>query len=221
MALQQACSFLNAFMGVTTLVAMGRPAATAEQRRQQRNRIRAAAAEIYEEEGIGALSVRSIATRAGVSTGLLYSYFNDVSDLMRTLWLRPVAEFSRRVTTIVEAQPEPLSRIEALLVGYVAWAHEHPDVYRGVLLLVRPPTSTSPERQDLATLPLHRALRDAVTEGQRVGKVRAGDPDEMAQVLWAGVHGALALPVNLDRYAIMPSPELAPLMITALIASLA
>lgn len=199
---------------------MGRPAATADQRRQQRNRIRSAAGEIYQEQGVGALSVRSIAARAGVSTGLLYSYFDDVSDLMQTLWSRPVAEFSRRVTTIEEAQPEPISRIEALLTGYVAWAHEHPDVYRGVLLLVRPPTSSDPERRELDSLPLHRALRDAVTEAQRTGRVRVGDPGEIAQVLWAGVHGALALPVNLDRYAVTPSSELAPLMIAALMMSL-
>lgn len=213
--------FLNMFTTFATVTNMGRPAATEEQRKQQRNRIRAAAADIYQEEGIGALSVRAIAKRAGVSTGLLYSYFSNVSDLMRSLWLRPVAEFGHRVTAIVQTQPEPLDRIKALLVGYAAWAHEHPDVYRGVLLLVRPPRADDPEPQDLDSLPLHCALRDAVTEGQQSGQVRSGDADEIAQVLWAGIHGAIALPVNLDRYAITPSPELAPLMIDALMTSLA
>lgn len=199
---------------------MGRPAATDEQRREQRNRIRRAAADIYQEEGIGGLSVRSIAKRAGVSTGLLYSYFANVSELMQTMWSRPVSEFARQIDNIVEAHPEPLDRIEVMLTAYVQWAHENPDVYRGVLLLVRPPTAAAVERQPVETLALHRALRDAVAAGQAHGTVRAGDPAMWAQVLWAGVHGALALPINVDRYEITPSADLAPAMIAALVQSL-
>lgn len=199
---------------------MVRPAATNSQREEQRNRIRRAAAEIYQEGGIPALSVRAIARRAGVSTGLLYSYFVDLSDLLQSLWTRPVAEFGREVAAIVDAEPDPVTRIERLLVAYVAWAHDHPDVYRGVLLFVRPPTSPSPDRQPLDELPFHRALCAALAEAQAEDRVRSGDPAELAQVLWAGVHGALALPVNVDGYAIEPPAELATAMITALIRSL-
>ncbi len=199
---------------------MGRPSATPEQRKQQRNKIRAAAADIYQEEGLTGLSVRAVAKRAGVSTGLLYSYFTDVSDLLRSLWLRPVAEFGRRVVAIEETQPDPRKRIEALLTAYVAWAHEHPDVYRGVLLLVRPPGPEQLDVEPVASLPLCRALRDAIAEGQRQGSVAGGDPDLLAQTLWAGAHGAIALPVNLDRFDVAPSSQLGPLMIATLMASL-
>ncbi len=200
---------------------VGRPAATEPQRQEQRSRIRRAAAEIYQEGGTPALSVRAIARRAGVSTGLLYSYFDDLSDLLRSLWMRPVAEFGREVDGIAAAHADPIARIEALLRAYVAWAHDHPDVYRGVLLFVRPPTSRSPEPQPLDELSLHRALRTAIEQGQAQGVVSAGDPAELAQVLWSGVHGALALPVNIDGYAIAPSTELAPAMIAALVRSIA
>ena len=85
---------------------MGRPAATDAQRDEQRNRIRRAAAELYQEGGTPALSVRAIARRAGVSTGLLYSYFTDLSELLRSLWLRPVAEFGREVDALAAAEPD-------------------------------------------------------------------------------------------------------------------
>lgn len=199
---------------------MGRPAATSSQREEQRNRIRRAASELHQEGGLPALSVRAIAKRAGVSTGLLYSYFADMSELLRSLWLRPVAEFGRDVDAIVAAEPDPLARVEALLTAYVEWAHTNPDVYRGVLLFVRPPTSPTPDRQPVDDLPLHRALRIAVEEGQATGHIRAGDPSELAQVLWSGVHGSLALAVNVDTYAIAPSADLAPAMIHALMRSI-
>ena len=199
---------------------MGRPAATDSQREEQRRHIRRAAAQIYQEGGIPALSVRAIARRAGVSTGLLYSCFADLSELLRSLWLRPVAEFGHEVEAIVAAEPDPLPRIRALLVAYVAWAHAHADVYRGVLLFVRPPTSPAPEPQPVDEVPLHRELRAAIEAGQRRGCIRPGDPAELALVLWSGVHGALALPVNVDAYAVAPSAELAPAMIATLMRSL-
>lgn len=199
---------------------MGRRAASIDERKEQRDRIRRAAANLYDEGGLPALSVRAIARRAGVSTGLLYSYFADMSDLMRSLWLRPVGEFADEVAAIVESESDPLVRIEQLLGAYVAWVHRHPEVHRGVLLFVRPPTGDTLSQQPVDQLALPRALRSAVIEGQKTATIRAGDPDELAQVLWAGVHGALALPINLDRWEFVPPDELATAMIDTLVASL-
>lgn len=199
---------------------MARPAATADQREEQRNRIRHAAAELYREGGVSALSVRAVAKRAGVSTGLLYRYFADMSELMRSLWIGPVVEFGHEVEAIAAAEPDPLARIEALLTAYARWVGANPDVHRGVLLFVRPDSTGLPAPVDPDTLALHRALRTAVADGQATDRIRAGDPTELAQVLWAGMHGALALPVNFDRYAIAPPSDLAPAMIATLLASL-
>lgn len=198
---------------------MARPAATDEQRSEQRRRIRHAAVEIYNEDGASAVSARAIAKRAGVSTGLLYSYFSNMSELMRSIWIRPVAEFGDEVDDIVAAHLNPLDRIQALLVGYVAWAQRHPEAYRGVLLYVRPAGSPV-ERGPVDALTLPRALRIAIADGQAAGLVADGDPSELAQVLWAGVHGALALPINLDRFDITPAVDLAPAIISVLMRSI-
>ena len=63
-------------------------------------------------------------------------------------------------------------------------------------------------------------LRSALREGQAKGKVRPGGVDEMAQVLWAGVHGAHALPVNVDLAAFAPSETLARATTQALLRSI-
>lgn len=199
---------------------MARPVATDEQRAEQRNRIRRAAVEINNESGVSALSARAIAKRAGVSTGLLYSYFSNMSDLMRSIWIRPVAEYGREADAIALEYSDPIERIEALLVAYVAWAERHTEVYRGVLLFVRPATAPPVERDPLDDLPLPRALREAIVEGQATERIRSGDAAEMAQILWAGVHGAIALPINIDRYEVAPASQLAPAMITALMSTL-
>ncbi len=199
---------------------MARPAASDEQRAEQRNRIRRAAAELYRQDGLPGLSVRAVAARAGVSTGLLYSYFANLSELLRTLWMGPVGELGRTLAAIESAEEEPVTRIERLLEAYIAFTIEHPDVHRGLLLFVRPPSSPSPTPADPDGLVLHAALRRAITEGQRTGAVRAGDPAMVAQVLWSGVHGALGLPVNVDSYALTPGPELAAAMVATLLSAI-
>ena len=198
---------------------MARPAATDAERAEQRRRIRHAAAELYQEGGLPAMSVRAIARRAEVSTGLLYSYFANLSDLMRTLWMGPIVELGDTLAAVEESEDDPVRRIERLLGAYVEFAVGHPDVHRGLLLFVRPPTSPDPEPADPAGLRLHAALRRAVEDGQAAGRIRPGDPTLLAEVLWSGVHGALALPVNVDSYAITPAGELAAEMIRTLIAA--
>jgi len=199
---------------------MPRPAATPAQRNLQRARIRRAAAEVHAEKGLLGVSVRAIAVRAGVSTGTIYSYFENLQDLMRSLWAEPVTEANQALETAAREHPKPVERIRALLETYAAFARANPEVYRGALLLVRPESLPKPEVQPLDRLPFHRLLREALCEGQRDGEIRPGDVDEMSQVLWSGLHGAIALPVNLDGYAILSSDALAPAMIDALMRSI-
>ena len=166
------------------------------------------------------MSVRAIAKRAEVSTGLLYSYYGNLSDLMRTLWMGPIIELGRSLAAIEADQADPVRRIDELLRAYVAFAGEHPDVHRGLLLFVRPPGSSVPDPADPDDLQLHASLRRAIEAGQAAGDIREGDATELAQLLWAGVHGALCLPVNVDSYALAPATDLAASMIPTLLTAI-
>ncbi len=199
---------------------MARPKASPEQREEQRSRLRQAAADIYNEEGIGAVTVRSVCKRAGVSTGTLYSYFSNLEALLQSFWIEAVDRANRRLDTIIAENPAPPSRVRALLQAYVDFAFTEPEVFRGAILFVRPASAPTPPTEPAEALPFYRLLRDAIEAGQSGGDFRAGDADTMAQVFWAGIHGALALPIHMDRYQVKPVGELAPAMVDALIATL-
>ena len=199
---------------------MARPRATPEQREQQRRRIRRAAAEVYREHGIGGFTVRAIAERAGISTGALYSYFENLHELLRSLWTEPVAAANERLEALAAAEPDPLRRIAAILEGYADFARREPEIYRSLLLFVRPSALPPPEVQPADAAPVHRLLREAIAEGQAAGVVREGDPSQLAQVLWAGVHGALGLPQNLEGFELDEPQRLAAAMIPALLRSI-
>ena len=196
---------------------MARPAATPEEQAAQRRRLRVAAAELHREGGVGAVTVRAVAKRAGVSTGLLYSYFANRSDLMRSLWMGPIAELGRLLAAVEDETPDPVERISRLLHTYVDFSEAHPETHRGLLLFVRPPDSSTELNEDPDDLRLFASLRRAVEDGQAAGAVGPGEPHAVAQLLWSGVHGALALPINIDTYDLEPGPTAAAAMITALI----
>ena len=95
---------------------------------------------------MAAVSVRSVAKRAGVSTGLLYSYFGGLSELMRSLWMVPIAELGRSLAEVEATELEPVERIRRLLETYVAFALANEETHRGLLLWVRPPRANARSR---------------------------------------------------------------------------
>ncbi|MEM7094052.1 MAG: TetR/AcrR family transcriptional regulator [Actinomycetota bacterium] len=201
---------------------MARPVATEEERAEQRRRIRRAASELHREGGVRAVSVRAVAKRAGVSTGLLYSYFANLSDLLRSLWMVPITELGRSLIEVEQAEVDPVERVVRLLRTYVEFAVEHDETHRGLLLFVRPPDSTpSTSNNDPHDLALYATLVRAIEDGQANGAVRTGDAGHLAQLLWSGVHGALALPINIDTYELADGPAMADEMITTLVRSIA
>lgn len=194
---------------------MPRPALTDEQRRAIRRNIRAAAAELYADNGVSNISVRAVADKAGVSVGTVYSYFSSLSELLQSLWRQPARKLVRAMAQIREDHPDPVTRLDALLKAYVRFAVEEPQVFKSAFLFVRPESVKPPKQIALADDEFFVLFRDTLSQGQDSGQFRTGDPDTYAQMVLSAVHGALALPVNLHRLALQPGPELAQKMIAA------
>lgn len=195
---------------------MPRPALTDEQRRQTRRRIRQAAAQLYAENGITDISARAIAKSAGVSVGTLYSYFENLTELMQSLWKEPVARWLSRLEALSSDIDDPRQRLRALLESYAGFATIEHGVYRGAFLFVRPDSLEKPDKLDLEHDRFATLLRNAIREGQQQGQFRNGNPSSLAQTLWAGMHGAIALPANLDRLAFDSAEQLSSNMVELL-----
>ncbi len=174
-----------------------------------RDRIQAAARELYRAGGIEAVTMRAVASQADMAPSALYSYFDNRRSLIESLWLEPVAAALAVMESKANSVEEPVARIEAILSDYIAFALENPDIYTGALMHVRPVTEAPPVAQPLEGLPLYRILKKAIAEAQTLGVVRPGSPGLAAQALWASVHGALALPVNMEGWRIASRADLA------------
>jgi AcrR family transcriptional regulator len=103
----------------------------AEQRDATRQRIVDSAVETFAEHGYGASSTRDIATRAGVTQGLLTYHFASKDDLWR---VAADQVFSGLVAALPVREPhsrreENRTDVRAAIRSYVRFAADHPELF--------------------------------------------------------------------------------------------
>ncbi|MEM8497990.1 MAG: TetR/AcrR family transcriptional regulator [Pseudomonadota bacterium] len=204
---------------------MPRPPVTPQQRTEMRQHIQASVARIIKQRQIAPgdvrgwddITIRDVISDADISIGTFYKYFDSRRELAQSMWLEPVAELREVMQVDFNHAKGASSRIQTLLENYVRFAIENQRVFRGALLFVRPDSDPKPELVDLDEEAFYENLRSAFREGQEQGDFRSFDAHEMAQLFWAAIHGALALPIHVDRYKFDPPPVLSANMINALL----
>jgi len=196
---------------------MARPVLTDEQRQTTRRKIRDAASKLYVEKGLADISARAVAEKAGVSVGTIYAHFGNLTALMQSLWKEPLSRLLEDLEKVLGGNKSPIAKLEILLETYADFATSHIGIYRGAFLYIRPESHKQPAKVSLEEDRLFCLFRDTVIEGQQQGLVRKGDPNMLAQTLWGGLHGAIALPQNVDRLALAKQEETLPFMIKALL----
>ncbi|MCR9277011.1 MAG: TetR/AcrR family transcriptional regulator [Pseudomonadaceae bacterium] len=196
---------------------MPRPALTEEQKQQTRRNIRSAAARLYATAGLEKISARAVADEAGVSVGTLYTHFDSLTALMQSLWKQPVRKLIAELENEISGIDEPLDRVRSILKSYAAFANDNRAVYRGAFMYVRPQSHDKPSAVALQDDRFFSMLTNAIEAAQERSQARNGDPAALAQLIWSAVHGAIALPLNVDRLALAPPEESTGPMIEALL----
>lgn len=204
---------------------MPRPAITLERRAEVRQLIRDCASRLANAKAaVGhvntswstAITVREFAEEAGISVGTFYSYFDSVAAMAQSAWREPVNKLKKVIASDIAKTDDPCEQLRILLQHYVGLAMNNERLFRAGMLYVRPDHVERTGQDLLEDDEFFRYLQAALVKGQEIGIFRKFDCREIAQLLWAAVHGALALPVNLDRFDFDHSPELAEAMIDQL-----
>ena len=122
------------------------------------------------------VALADVARRAGVSRPTIYRRWSDVDDLVRDLVTREMAALLERVGPGDGRREDLVRRV----VAFAKAAHDD-QLFRGLM---------DERREMLATYVFHRIgasqrsvvkfLREEIERSQRLGEVRAGDPEEIA-----------------------------------------
>jgi AcrR family transcriptional regulator len=152
------------------------------------------AARLLVDQGPGGLSLRKVATAAGVSTMPVYTLFGDKQGLLAAMH----REGFRRLGEALAAVPhtgEPLADVIALGLAYRKAALESPHLYG--LMFGRMVPEFSPDDVDRAAADAtYLPLVDGVARCQQAGVFEGDDPQRIALHLWSVTHGMVNLELN-------------------------
>lgn len=108
-----------------------------------KDRIFAAARAILEDEGIEGLSVRKVATRAGVSTMAMYRHFADKDALLNALMDDGLAAWEKIVRAI--RAEDPMEWLETLIEAFLKFALSQPHRFDAAFFLPAPEARRYPD----------------------------------------------------------------------------
>lgn len=168
--------------------------------------------------GWDGITIRDVIEEADISIGTFYKYFEGRNELAQSMWSEPVADLRAQMQVDYDQADDATGRLQKLLEHYVRFSVENERIFKGALLYVRPDSDAKPELNALETEPFYQNICSAFREGQKTGAFRQFDIHEMAQLFWAAIHGALALPIHVDRYQFDAPMVLSTNMINALLA---
>lgn len=140
-----------------------------------------AAAQLLDEGGPGAVTLREVGHLAGVSHNAPYKHFTSKEALLAAVAAREL----RRQSAAAAAA----TTLQSVLHGYVEWALAHPERFR----LVFGSWSAGSAELAAAAETARAALIALAAEEQRAGRLPPGDPERLAALLQALAHGAVAL----------------------------
>ncbi len=171
---------------------MARPALTQDEVQSRRDELLDVAQELFDQQGLEAVSFRRIAAMDGCSSATPYRYFPSKAHILLGLRIRAFDAIRDVLAQAAAGVGSPVDQLRAISRSYVQFSLERPEAY-SLLFAADPAVEADPE--------LARAKRDALgvcsdalasAEAAGALKLRT-DPLTAAHLAWAAAHGAVSL----------------------------
>ena len=161
----------------------------------------AAAEAVLVRDGPGGLTVRAVATEAGIAPMGVYSRLGGKDGLVDALLIKGFD----RLREAIESAGEPTmqTRLRSCGMRYREFALANPNFYAIMFEDAIPREHESDEVEEHAHAAFGALVR-IVELATAAGLIAAPDPVEAAQQIWSGVHGAVAL--ELKGLVLTPDP---------------
>ena len=166
------------------------------EREEIRTRILDAARELFANEGVESVTMRRIAERIEYSPTAIYFHFRDKESLLAELCDCDFRAMAQQFVALGEVE-DPIERMRLTAMAYLDFGLNNPSHYRVMFMTPKPPhepimdAKGNPEEDAYEFLLM--TVRDAIAKGRF--RPELNDPDLIAQVMWAGVHGVVSLEI--------------------------
>jgi AcrR family transcriptional regulator len=161
-----------------------------------------AAEELLAERGSAEqVPVAEIVRRVGVTAPVLYQHFADKDALFVAVHARRMDDFRDALRRSGRRTTSPLESLERRGRAYIRYATTKPDTY---VALFMTPKSLPDEFFDDPSMRALTAFDDLVGNIRAcidTGEIPAADPEVLARVVWAQVHGLASLLITMPEIA--------------------
>lgn len=183
-----------------------------------RERILAAARDLFVNEGYENFSMRKVAEKISYSPTTIYLHFRDKADLFNCLCEEMYAKLASLPAAVGE-RDDPVDFLRAVLRAYVELGLANQNQYRVAFLLSSRVVSKAEDYlpQDSGALYAYNLFRSAVKACVRDRKFKKVDVDAACQALWAAIHGLTSLLILFPSFPWAQSDRLIDLTIDAMI----
>ena len=174
-----------------------------------KNALIKAGVEILAKEGVGGLTLRKVAKRAGVSHSAPYAHFKDRQSLIAAISTEGFRKLYNELDAAVSAYADnPKAQLLEAVWAYVQFAMNNTDTFKIMFSGVLEKEKDYPSFVEISGKTFERVV-EIVQSCQNVGILRPGASELVAVSVWGQVHGIISLALEgqishrvLDRFTL-------------------
>lgn len=158
-----------------------------------KNALIKAGIEILAQEGVGELSLRKVAQKAGVSHTAPYAHFTDKQALIAAISTEGFRLLHGQVAAATHMYADdPARQLMETAWTYVQFALHDPDQFKIMFSSVLEKEKEYPDFVAMSQSNFQQVVV-VILACQQAGILRAGPPELMTVTVWGAVHGLIAL----------------------------
>lgn len=165
-----------------------------------KQRIHAAALDLFVSKGVAETTVRDLAKAAGIAEGTLYRHYASMNDLVHDLFASHYAAFAHRLEEVQAGRSGFVARMEAVVVEFCRFFDAEPVLFRFLMLVQHQTLPGIANNADNPVEVVHALIAQAMEEGEvarrPVGLAAAMVLGLLLQPAFGLVYGRLAPPFS-------------------------
>ena len=158
-----------------------------------KNALIQAGVEILSKEGVGGLSLRKVAQRAGVSHNAPYSHFPDKQSLIAAISTEGFKQLYHELDAAISSYPDdPKRQLQEGAWAYVQFAMNNTDTFKIMFSGVLEKEKEYPALVQISHKTFDKVV-DLVCACQEAKLLRSASPELSAVAVWGQIHGIVSL----------------------------
>ncbi len=195
---------------------MGSKQRRAREKEGLREEILDAARTLFVKEGYESVSIRKIADKVEYAPGTIYLYFRDKAEILDRICEETFAKLITRMEAIKSDSSAPLDKLRRGLRTYIQFGLDNPNHY--IVTFIQAKMNCEAKSVFETTgLQAFSCLRQGVQECVDSGELVSNDADELAQTLWAGIHGLTSVLITCSGFPFVEHSRLVDRMVHTLV----